>query len=1263
VTATQFTRIKRRPWPTGLRPGPLHQSAFESPQNTSSDNSPEPSPAPPGSHRGPVLSAGFGAAGVVFFMLFRTGQFLASGDVAPLVVDGLRHELGWQWTHQTTGAGGPTYEIARTAEVAAVQLSRLLGGGEAMGQRLLYSIVWGFAAAAGAALASRFTRRRTLAIILGLATVFNPYTLIAQPNPLPMVAIGVAAAVTALACDAARGQRRRWAMLALLTFPCSYLSLNPPLLSLVIAFAVAQVVIMPIIAGGGRDSSRRIIGLLVRSAPLSAALSLWWAVPAYIAIKKADPTAVGAVTNVEAWSWTHGRSSIANVTTMFGHWSWPRPEYYGHATVIENFPWSIFRWVLPLGAIFAPFLVARARRIPAAFCTFLIMGTVFVGKGLHKPFTGANRWMYAHVPGFWLFREPAAKVGVVLIVLYTIGFAMAADALLTRFGKRERSPRTRRAVLAGGLLVAVAPLVGVWPLWTGTIVKSADATGIADRSSVPPAWREVASTVNQSPLHGKTLVLPIDDYYQIPTTWGYYGADNLVRRLLKRPVLQSDPQLYVGDSDVFETLMRTVEKTIVLNDGQGTSSLLRALGVSQIIVRRDVDFSSKKRVLRMVHPETILAGLRHVDGLRLAKSTSVADVFELTDRPGSAVEVLGGIVSVGELPPIGLALLRGALPEGLVLASNTSKGSIPELAAGRAIVQRGTSSTGTVDFGPYSSWLVSRHAAASPAFKVQVRSDGMRAEEIVKWKIAGQTPLPKSSIDLLVPGLAGVELGTRFLDRWSSGAVIRVDASTTGVPWVRVGPDSGIGNRSEVLDCNNHDNTPKSTLGITVNDIFDLYGERVELAAEHHSACIHYPIQGATPGKAFHVRLQGRSLSGSNPRYCIWVKGPETCAALPALAKEGSGDSGVSAIWKVPAGTTSADLYLYADESPDGSRTVTQYNKPVIEQVVMGSPIPLRPAPTANVDVKLKSGLQSVGARLDAKTPAVGAVGPLGDCNRMDAKTAAQAGLKRTVAGGVIGLEALTHSACVRIPFEKLTPSLPYIVSFEHRTLHGAKARYCVLEAVSGKCIANGAIEASDGAWATEQVTVDAPPQTVPQALALYVYADGSGDTGGVATRTEYRHLTINPFVDEYLALLSAGTTARRSPAMTFHQISPARYRVKVSKVAAPFVLALSDSWSKDWLVSGAPKGTKVEHLLIDGYRNGWALDARGDLDLLIEYMPARDGQLAIRLSALATLVAGGIGVTELIRRRRQRILSEQKAKLAKFLLNDDEMRVTGIAG
>lgn len=94
--------------------------------------------------------------------------------------------------------------------------------------------------------------------------------------------------------------------------------------------------------------------------------------------------------------------------------------------------------------------------------------------------------------------------------------------------------------------------------------------------------------------------------------------------------------------------------------------------------------------------------------------------------------------------------------------------------------------------------------------------------------------------------------------------------------------------------------------------------------------------------------------------------------------------------------------------------------------------------------------------------------------------------------------------------------------------------------------------------------------------------------------------------------------SSRAAPAMSFHEISPARYHVKILGATAPFVVALSDSWSADWRITGAPAGTLIDHLRIDGYRNGWAVDARDDPGFVDRVRPgasgaARDSRLARR--------------------------------------------------
>ena len=83
----------------------------------------------------------------------------------------------------------------------------------------------------------------------------------------------------------------------------------------------------------------------------------------------------------------------------------------------------------------------------------------------------------------------------------------------------------------------------------------------------------------------------------MPTTWGYYGADTLVRQLAHasddRAQSAGVHRRLVSRTDA---LMGAAETGIVEGDPTAVPGALRALGVSHVIVRKDIDFNSKIRV-------------------------------------------------------------------------------------------------------------------------------------------------------------------------------------------------------------------------------------------------------------------------------------------------------------------------------------------------------------------------------------------------------------------------------------------------------------------------------------------------------------------------------------------------------------------------------------------------------------------------------------------------------------------------------------------
>lgn len=147
----------------------------------------------------------------------------------------------------------------------------------------------------------------------------------------------------------------------------------------------------------------------------------------------------------------------------------------------------------------------------------------------------------------------------------------------------------------------------------------------------------------------------------------------------------------------------------------------------------------------------------------------------------------------------------------------------------------------------------------------------------------------------------------------------------------------------------------------------------------------------------------------------------------------------------------------------------------------------------------------------------------------------------------------------------------------------------------------------------------------------LFLYADAA--TGG--TSIDYSAVHLRPTVDGTLVFRSVAAHTPAPPKIAWQTNSPSHYGVHVLDASGPFVLALADAYSTDWQLHGLPKGATAKHIELDGYRNGWAIDApHGDFQLSLDYAPARWGRYAMHLSQIA---AYALVVSLILRMRSSR--------------------------
>jgi arabinofuranan 3-O-arabinosyltransferase len=1179
-----------------------------------------------------------GAAAVVFTVVFvnwfRPGWFFATGDLGLFVRRGAGIEWGAAWTHENSGAGGAAYTVVRLPELVLTVLARVFGGGEPLAERLLFAAMFAWAAAGGAALVRRFCSNGVLIVGGGVLAAFNLLTLSGLPNYLPVVVIGVIGLLTARSIDAARGTPVRATGLALCTLPMSYVSLNPPLVFVVLGWVSLLPLLAPALAGTAGPGRRRAFAVLGTAAPLAVAINLWWVVPQVMAIGRARSSGtIGAQTDVSAWAWTHQHNSLANVMTLRSAWSWPDPDSHGLAANVLGHPSVAWlAWLLPAGVALAGLFATRHRRlvhIVALGC----VATWLVGKGLHEPGRSLNELLYEHVPGFWLLREPMSKVGVIPLLGTIVCWAIGLDALVER--ARRRLPALRHTARSAGVaLLAVGPFVLAWPMLSGQVTRDLQP-GRHEQVQLPAGWSELAADVNGSTVAGKVLVLPLIDFYQIPTTWGFYGTDTLLRGLIERPVVLRNPQGYLTDLPAYDQLVRSVESALLAGRADSVEPLLRTLGVSHVLVRHDIDRSSPIRAVDVTDPVPLERGLDVVPQLTKQRANDIGSLYLLRE-PVAPVELRPRVVAFSDWSDqtkLAAALATLAATPGSALSDDPSAPDGGELWAG--VVDAGEQ----VELDAPTTAVVTRTNAPALAYRLQAEQAN------------GSVVL--SAIEASPPALGEHVLTPRVAGRWDLGPVellgVEVDGAVSpagGAPDPVV-PLSGtsiirplVADPAPALrpwgplgDCFRYDDRNEDEVGLASSETVDHDGLIMRLEAADHRACRSAELVDPAPGTMYRLIQPVRAIEGAPPSVCLWLDGPQRCLELPAAGP--SDDSGwqiIDATFTIPEGTSAARLYLYADR-PQGeaSRTVVDYRPARLSRWVAGEPLALS-APTVQPEVvELAAGRHPLGTP-GQPPPAATAWSEVGDCDRRDERSFEELGLRALPIPGepdAVRLTAGDHSACVHSELPTTTAGRTYTVTVPYHPVRGAVPRVCVFDTTERRClpitgdVTSGNRLAAGTGWNTAHLNVGATGNP----LALYVYSDGVPGS----TVIDYRLPGLRALDAEVVTVLLGGDppeeaaevdASQGATVLEWAQLGDNRLRLRLQTDRPGAVIATSEAFDPGWRLGGLPSTASARHVRLDGYRNGWVIDAAGSYDLTISYAPDRTARWAqfTSLAALAML-------------------------------------------
>jgi arabinofuranan 3-O-arabinosyltransferase len=1143
---------------------------------------------------------------------------VAAGDIGPFFHNRLAADIGALWGYGLTGTGSATVEIARLPEAVIATAAGWAGFAPELAQLGWFWLWLTGASAACIVLARQLGAGSPAAAVLGVLAVVNPLFALNLPNVLVAAAVCSLALVAAALVRAGRGRGRlRYTLLA--TLPLSYLAVNPPTLFVVAAVVAAGTGAALAFLPRARGPLARHLGF---AAPAALAANLWWIVPAWVLYLGGGGPRQAAVTDPQDWAWAHVNNSVANVATLTAHWTWGLGGLVPFSERLDQLPWSPLRWALPALALAAcPLASSPALRRTALAALGVALGLIMIGKGLHPPAEWFNAWLYEHVPGMWLLREPVSKVGPVLLVCYLVGAAIAVDGAITRL----RVARPRRAVLGSlGLatLVAGAVLFG-HPVVTGGVAPT-DRTPLPPaRVAVPAGWGDLAAALNADPVAGKALVLPTQPFYQATTTWGFHGVATLPRDLLARPTLLALPGGYFSYPPVAGALVDVVSTT---DDRAHLARALDALGVSHVIVRTDL--ADLQPVLPIAGPEPLLARLELSGLFDAPVDYGPATVLRRAPAHGGAQVFAGGARvlaagpagmarAVASLPPSAAAIGTGVGDAGEGVDITTSVFDTYEEGV-EAVLRVPAPGRYTISAVPHRSLT----AAVSPGGDGAVVDPGLEISldgEVLGRSAAIRVPSPHPGTQVVAVSVDGTPtllaegpVGVEVVDGASLSALAPAGSPRPFTAW------------SEVMNCNPLDERDAG-LGAAVQ------GGSVELWARRHAAC----VAAAAPvsGRAL-LSFEAQVAEGPAARACLWSPSAGRCVWERVITADTSAWVAIREVIDVP---TDALLHLYADAPSGPART--RYRDLTAVALAEG------PAVTARLDlavggVELAAGEHAV--VLARRTPQqfgagrVGEVSPVGNCH---ARTPG-AVVSATFADDVVRLKADHDAACVSFPIEQLAPGVTYEVVLEYRTRTRPAGRWCLWLDGPDRCANKTVVLPHSPTWAVHRDRV-----TVPEGVSgarLYVYADADPGRPGALTINEYRRPTLRPERPVTVTVsgdADAAGTADPEPGAVLRSATagPDRWQLTVVGAGRPFLVALPDAHDTGWALAGLPAGASAVPTTVDGYRQAWAVSGlTGEATLTAHYAPAA-AAIAARWASLLAVGAVVLPWPWLLRSARRR--------------------------
>lgn len=277
-------------------------------------------------------------------------------------------------------------------------------------------------------------------------------------------------------------------------------------------------------------------------------LNFWWILPYTHNIILTSKATFNSVTSIESFNDTTLINSIdtsfLNIFRIMGYWalngSYNGQLYY---PIVSKFysliTIKIISFFLPI-IVFMSLLINnkdKTIRNTVLFFSLLAIGSLFMIKGVHSPFSELNKWLFFNIPGFSMFRSQYEKFGAILVLSYSVLFGFVISSIFSWI-KDFKGKNMAGIFLV--LIFIIFFVINVFPFWTGQNIQNDRGILSSQLVSIPESYGDSYIWLNELFLDKRISIFPLRVNYfgniNVDTKWGEANG-NIYAKLLNQPVI------------------------------------------------------------------------------------------------------------------------------------------------------------------------------------------------------------------------------------------------------------------------------------------------------------------------------------------------------------------------------------------------------------------------------------------------------------------------------------------------------------------------------------------------------------------------------------------------------------------------------------------------------------------------------------------------------------------------------------------------------